>query len=177
MELTSLQLLKFFHRNDIYSIQQPTGAYYPVRKQITLTEIERHKRGEITLGAYCLNKDETCRWACVDLDGKDLLKMRKEAQQIFKLIEIKDLVKGKMIEFSGRRGYHVWVFFKEPVPAPLAQKYLKARLTQLNLSFYEVFPKQTQLTGKGYGNLVKLPMALHRKSNRYSKIITLEGEI
>ena len=39
----------------------------------------------------------------------------------------------------------------------------------------EVFPKQTKITKNGYGNLVKLPLATHRKNGLQSKLF-INGE-
>ena len=40
----------------------------------------------------------------------------------------------------------------------------------------EVFPKQDRLTGKGYGNLVKLPLGVHRVSGRRSRFVGPRGQ-
>ena len=79
-----------------------------------------------------------------------------------------------MLEFSGRKGFHIWIFFNPSVPANYAQQLVKARLNRIELNFYEVFPKQTELNEtRLYGNLVKLPMALHRVNGKRSKILKM----
>ena len=113
MKLTSLQIFKnFFHRKDVYSVQQKSGAYFPVHKKITINEIERHLRGEITLGAYCLDTDETIKWACVDLDGSIDYTPEENKQNLFSLANLiyntfKDFPRA--LEFSGRKGFHIWI--------------------------------------------------------------------
>jgi len=177
VQLTKEQMLKlFFHRSDVFSTQQENGAYFPTKRSPTLEDIQKHLDGKITMGAYCLRQDNTIMWACVDLDGSDLRQMKKEADHIYELFPPNNYIKGRILEFSGRRGYHVWVFFKHPVPAEFGQKLVKARLNTIGMLKYEVFPKQTELNeNRKYGNLVKIPHALHRVSGKRSEILKMEG--
>lgn len=161
----------FFHRQDVFALQQSNGAYFPVKSNITIEEIEKHLEGKITLGSYCLKQDNTVKWACVDLDGTDLPLLLSHATLIY------DEFKGfnRILEFSGRRGYHVWIIFNEPQQALYAQKLVKARLNKLGLISYEVFPKQTELNAtRLYGNLVKIPLATHKMSGKKSIILKME---
>ena len=81
-----------------------------------------------------------------------------------------------MLEFSGRKGYHVWIFFEPTIQAEYAQKLVKARLNRIGSNRHEVFPKQTELNAsRKFGNLVKLPLALHRVSGKRSEILMEEG--
>lgn len=77
-----------------------------------------------------------------------------------------------MIEFSGGKGYHFWFLFSRPVPAAAARRLLNglagAVSGDLTAFSLEVFPKQDRLSGKGLGNLVKLPLGVHRMSGRRS---------
>ena len=168
----------FFHRDDVFAQQLDKGMYFPVKRPITIKDIKQHLKGEITLGAYCLRQDNTVRWCCVDIDihgevnSKSLWEVKKEAIKIYLLFN--DLP--RIIEYSGRRGYHVWILFKKPTNALYAQRLVKARLNREGLNKHEVFPKQTELNeGRKYGNLVKIPMAKHRVSGRFSQILQMEG--
>ena len=175
VELTAEQIKEIFiHRKDVFSTQQESGAYFPTKRPITLTDIEEHLAGKKTIGVYCLDTNSTVKWACVDLDGSDLRRMKSEADIIYDLFH--DF--GRMLEFSGRKGYHVWIFFKQPANADFAQRLVKSRLNRVGLLKHEVFPKQTELNeSRKYGNLVKLPMALHRVSGKRSQILKMEGVI
>jgi len=169
----------FVHRKEVFSTQQNSGAYFPTKREITLNDIEKHLAGEITIGVYCLDTDNTVKWACVDIDGDkslDPLENKKihypEAKIIYNLF--KDYP--RMLEFSGRKGYHIWIFFNPRVAADYAQRLVKARLNRVGLNRHEVFPKQTELNeGRLYGNLVKLPLALHKKTGLRSEILKVEG--
>ena len=110
MKLTPEKILRlFFHRKDAFATQQKSGAYYITKRRITLKDIQTHLNGNITLGAYCLEKDNTVKWACVDIDihgnvsGADLRRVKAEGEEIFN--EFTDY--SRMLEESGRRGYHV----------------------------------------------------------------------
>jgi len=173
--LTPEQILKlFFHRKDVFSTQQSKGMYFPTRRPITLEDIQEHLDGKKTIGAYCLGLDNTVKWACIDIDGAPeiLDHLKKESLIIYELF--KDLP--RMLEFSGRKGFHIWIFFKRKVTADYAQRLLKARLNRIGLNHHEVFPKQTELNEhRKYGNLVKVPLAIHRVSGKKSQILKMEG--
>jgi len=77
-----------------------------------------------------------------------------------------------VIEFSGYKGFHFWYFMERPVPASIVRRALQQIVEPLkpDLSYFdlEIFPKQDHLTGKGLGNLVKLPLGIHRLTGRRS---------
>jgi len=180
MNLTAEQLMGLFvHRKDVFSTQQKNGAYFPTKRPITVEDIEKHIAGDTTIGVYCLEIDNTVKWACVDLDGdkdktpaENRRMLYPEANIVFNTFH--DFP--RMLEFSGRKGFHIWVFFEPRVTADYAQRLVKARLNRVGLNRHEVFPKQTELNeSRLYGNLVKLPMAVHKKTGLRSEIIKMEG--
>jgi hypothetical protein len=177
MKLTAEEMLELFvHRSDVFATQQKNGAYYPTKRPITIDDIKSHLKGEVTLGVYCLNTDNTVKWACIDIDLKEinrteLRRVKEDAEFIYSMFgEF-----SRMLEVSGRRGYHIWIFFKHPINASYVQRMIKSWLNRLKLNKYEVFPKQTELNeNRKYGNLVKLPLGLHKKSGKFSKILKFE---
>jgi hypothetical protein len=80
-----------------------------------------------------------------------------------------------LAEFSGGKGFHFWYIFDSPVTADLARGMLgnikHAICNDLSAFNMEVFPKQRQLSGKGLGNLVKLPLGVHRLTGKCSYFI------
>jgi len=180
MKLTIQELMRLFvNRRDIFATQQKSGAYFPTRRPITEDDIKKHLDGEITIGVYCLDTNNLVKWACVDIDGDKHLApevnkklLYPEAMIIYN--SFSDFP--RMLEFSGRKGYHIWIFFTPRVTADYAQTLVKARLNRVGLNKHEVFPKQTSLNEhRKYGNLVKLPLAVHRKSGLRSEILKMEG--
>ena len=162
----------FVSRKDMFAEQMKTGIYIPIKRPITILDIREHLLGNKTLGSYCLNTDNTIKWVCIDLDGEDLNELDNISRFIY------DNVEGpKMREFSGRRGYHVWFFYNPPILADLGKRIIQAQLHKLNnLGKFELFPKQTSLgPDRLYGNLVKLPLARHQVSGKFSEILQMEG--
>jgi hypothetical protein len=174
MQINPDTIMKMFvSRKDVFAQQINGGGYVPIRREITLQDIQNHLDGEITLGLYCLDTDSTIRWACVDIDGdeNDLLKSRLSANHIYDLFPDFE----RMLEFSGRRGYHIWLFFKTKQNPKYIQTLVKARLDTINEGHHEVFPKQTELneTTK-FGNLVKLICGVHKKTGKRSVILKMD---
>jgi hypothetical protein len=114
----------------------------------------------------------------VDAHPKDgesdeqLLQKQQKAEQeknalckFFEDVNVPYLLEASGTPFS----YHVWVFVK-PVEAVKAREFGRDVLKHLGIKKMEVFPKQTKITKNGYGNLVKLPLATHRKNGMQSKL-------
>lgn len=203
MEVSPTKILALFgHRTDVFAVQSSKGAYFPSKREITVEDVEEHLFGEKTIGLYCLKPDNTVKWCCVDLDKKKACsKCGSESVWInedkwhcnscgaevrdLELVNFKKTAKlvyeafpefPRILEFSGRKGYHIWIFFETPTNASFAQHLVKARIHRLGVYNVEVFPKQTELNeGRKYGNLVKIPFALHKVSNQKSRIIKSEG--
>ena len=180
MKLTPKQLMEIFvNRSDVFSTQQTNGAYFPTRRPITEDDIKKHLKGDITIGVYCLDTNNLVKWACVDMDGDKSLTPQENRRLLYpeaKVIYNTFHDYSRMLEFSGRKGFHIWIFFKPRVTADYAQRLVKARLNRVGLLRHEVFPKQTELNeSRKFGNLVKLPLALHKKTGLRSEIIKTEG--
>ena len=180
MILTPQELYDIFvHRKDVFSVQQKTGAYFPIKRSITIKDLEKHLAGEITIGVYCLDTNNTVKWGCVDIDGdKHLTPKANKKLQYPKSLLIYNLFPEfpRMLEWSGRKGYHVWIFFKKPVLAAYVKKLITARLRRVKIYGIEVFPKQITLNeNRKYGNLVKIPNSKHQVSGIQSEIIKIEG--
>lgn len=175
--LTAEELINIFvNRTDVFAQQLSNGMYVPVKRPITIKDVEKHLKGDWTLGLYCLNTDNKVKWTCVDLDTKarvsELRQFNTMADNIYNLFPDFNRIK----EFSGRRGYHIWLIFKKPIQAKYAKSLIKARLNKLNLPTMEVYPKQTELI-KGvreYGNLVKMPCGIHKLTGKKSTILKMD---
>lgn len=164
----------FFYRKDVFAEQKPTGIYYPIKRPITEYDIQAHIDGKKTIGAYCLNTNNKIKWGCVDIDGDKTLLPEQNEKNLYPLgyvIYNAFPEYERMLEFSGNKGYHIWIFFPKPVYAGFGQKIIKTRLNMLAIFGHEIFPKQTELNeNRKYGNLVKIPQALHKVSGRRSYI-------
>lgn len=167
---TDTQLFEdlFIHRRDVLAEQSPTGAYYPVECE-SPTEldlmVEEHLEGFRTLGSYVLKPDDpTCRFAMIDIDTGD----EEDLNQVYdNLRDGSGLQYAEiLVETSGQKGWHVWVFFSEPHPFARDVRYWLRTVA----AGHELFPKQDKVGAGAYGNLVKLPLGLHQKSHKWSTI-------
>lgn len=182
----------FVHRSDVYAVQQSSGAYFPELRPITEAEVEEHLAGFASYGTYVIDPaDNTCRYLVWDLDIQD------PAALDFLQTHVEDMVTGAlaagddfdtiggefnnlMCEFSGNKGYHVWLFLSEPVPAEKLRRWVSAKFTPKWVeaaqengwpTAIEVFPKQDGVMEGGFGNLVKLPFGVHAVSGGKSEAV------
>lgn len=163
--------------------QRGTG-YSPVKGPLTPNLVRAHLDGAITLGAYNLRLDGCVTWACLDLDMtkkaiEGLAGRRDRARELRdrqrgEALRIRDGLRAAglspLLEDSGRKGFHLWLFLPEPTPAEVVRERLLPLAGQLaprdpDLSL-EVFPKQDGVRSGGLGNLVKLPLGVHLRSGR-----------
>jgi len=165
----------FFSRTDVFAVQMPDGVYKPVRQELTDEDIEAHLRGEIVLGSYQLAPDNTVRWICWDFDAEDgnSESVLPEAKRLVEYIKSKEAYRNSyMQEFTGGRGFHVWLFVK-PIPAFVAMALAHQMVKNAGVEC-EIFPKQAELPPGGLGNLVKVPFGRHMKSGKWSVVLEPE---
>jgi hypothetical protein len=157
----------FVNRNDTYAIQNPDGSYYRVEAPLTDEVLLSHLRGEVTVGVYQIGPERnTVKWLCFDIDSKQTAEVEKLRDTI---VESNFCSKDNiLVEDTGGRGYHLWIFFDPPIPALVAY-YVGRKFEQQSKVKCEVFPKQRVV--EAYGNLVKLPLGIHRKTGERSTFV------
>jgi hypothetical protein len=197
-------LLKFVDlfpgREGVYARQwinekNETG-YSPVREHFSPKVAKNHLMGNITVGSYQLRIDGTLMWAAFDIDLNKKYREKMQAdkknidnESILKTVfntakEIHFILKRlsipSIIEFSGFKGYHVWLFFQSPLPAFQVKIFMNGILKQAAFDSekidVEIFPKQVKLKENGLGNLVKLPLGIHKRTNKFSFFVDENGE-
>jgi superfamily II DNA or RNA helicase/very-short-patch-repair endonuclease len=117
---------------------------------------------DFVMGVYPMLLDETCFFLAIDFDKshweQDILAFLSSCQSM-------GLCAGLERSRSGQGG-HVWLFFKEPIPAGLARRLGTHILTEtmerrpdMGLDSYDrLFPNQDTLPQGGFGNLIALPL-------------------
>jgi hypothetical protein len=169
------QVRRFVGRTDVFSIQLPSGIYVPVKREITDKDLEEHLSGKTTIGCYVINQSGLARFGVIDID-----KSPEEVDFAIRLGESIMLLFpdfDRVLETSGRRGCHIWVFMKQDETPRFIRNLIKTRLKLGGFSDkIEVFPKQDRITEGGFGNLVKLPLGKH-KLGGWSKIIKEEAAL
>lgn len=184
----------FKGREDCFArqwVDRERGAqgYSPVRRPMAEQDVVDHLRGKHTYGIYLLHQDDTVSLGVIDVDCRsDFLKgtISQEDRKLFKqenaylLRRLPEVAASRgipcFVEFSGGKGYHFWFSFSEPVLAAVVRKALIPIAQNISRDLrcfkLEVFPKQDKATGKGFGNLVKLPLGVHRVTGKPSFFVS-----
>jgi hypothetical protein len=182
------------HARQWHDARRDRSGYWPVREPLDARVVEQHLLGRITAGQYVLHPDDTAGFAVLDLDptAEALAEaqlddpaagafcqapMRDHARRI--LLAGEALGLRLFLEDTGGAGLHVWLFFQPRIAASRARALLRELLWRAGpqppaLSI-EMFPKQDRLSGKGLGNLVKLPLGIHQATLRRSRFLDREG--
>ncbi|MBW2660226.1 MAG: DNA primase [Deltaproteobacteria bacterium] len=192
-ENISLFMRLFRGRDDAFARQwsdrdREKQGYVPVRHSLMPADISDHLAGRKTYGIYLLNSDSQVYTGVIDVDLKKSLRdpvqykknknsIRRESLYLHQRID--ELAKQHNVtciaEVSGGKGYHFWFPIKEPVDAGIMRRALLQLSAGLgeDISCFnlEIFPKQDRISGKGFGNLVKLPMGIHRGSGKPSWLV------
>ncbi|HXG59799.1 MAG TPA: CRISPR-associated primase-polymerase type A1 [Planctomycetota bacterium] len=193
-------LTLFRGREDVWARQwcdeRGRVGYSPVRDPLTPSVIRNHLLGNVTVGVYPIRVDDTVRFFAVDLDlNKSALeaaradpaaarKLREDLQGrgVGLLADLKDIGFEPLFEDSGYKGRHYWVFLEQPEAAEVIWRLGEALLAFLSVRIpptmhLEFFPRQPSRGGgaAGVGNLIKLPLGVHRKTGRRSVLLDETG--
>lgn len=191
-------LALFSGREGVYARQwakdrQNTG-YTPVRQPLTHRVAQNHLQGNHTLGVYPLRLDGTVNFVALDLDlpkslviryqpgdpswQAALARLHQYALQLQQAAGQRGL--HTYLEDSGGKGRHLWCFLAQPLSARVARKLGQVwvdwggvRPAEVNL---ELYPKQVSLQPDQLGNLIKLPLGIHRGSGLRGQFLNLQGE-
>ncbi len=188
----------FAGREDVHARQWAKpggeGGYSPVQEPLTPAVVRNHLLGTYTVGVYPIRLDGTCTFFALDLDidkaalgqahgrpdvGRALRDaVRAEAARLLGVLRGLGLV--PLIEDSGYKGRHFWVFLDQPETAEvlhrLGRQLLAWQGPQVPRGLHlEFFPKQAGRSGKGLGNLIKLPLGIHRRTGRRSLLLDEDG--
>ncbi len=202
-EALQLFVSLFSGREGVYARQwaKPPNesGYVPVHEPWTVQVARQHLQGRYTVGIYPLRLDDTVLWMALDFDLPTALCKQTKADQQTKDVAMAKLLRTarayqalaselglhNYLEESGSKGFHLWVFFQEPVPARAARRLglawcQAAKQREIGLTpdigRLEVFPKQAHLQPKELGNLVKLPLGVHQLTGKNSRWLDTKGE-
>ena len=124
-----------------------------VRKPLERQTFVDHLEGRSGIGVYPAVPSSTpfCVWGCSDIDVEDLPSAR--------LLQRTLRTAGVMswVERSRSKGYHVWVFAEDRVPAEDMRRMLLAAHQVADYPAREVNPKQSDVSAHKVGNYVRLP--------------------
>jgi hypothetical protein len=115
-------------------------------------------------GIYPLTKDEKCYFLSFDFDGDNWF----EDAVSLKTTCLEENLHSAIERSRSGEGGHLWIFFKEKIPAVTARKlgtYIITKTISKNFKFdmksYDrMFPNQDTMPEGGFGNLIALPFQL-----------------
>lgn len=187
----------FAGREGVHARQwaSPTGkcGYTPIHEPFTPAVARGHLLGNYTVGIYPLRMDNSVLFLAFDLDVAKFAMARQAAKQrsMEGLLRRTQEIACRLldaaasheitgyIEDSGHKGRHVWIFFNTPLPATAARRLAHALSEaagplppEVTL---EIFPKQARVTKAGLGNLIKLPLGVHRATGRRGLFVDPRG--
>ena len=171
------------------------GGYSPVHEPFTAAVAKNHLLGSYTVGVYPIRLDGTCTFFALDLDVEKSAIEQARTQPTFAkqvradlrqharrlLDDLRGLGFAPLFEDSGYKGRHFWVFLDQTEPAEVLHqfgRYLLAWQSPLLARglHLEFFPKQGRREGKGLGNLIKLPLGIHRRTGRRAALLDDDGQ-
>jgi len=130
--------------------------------KLTDEQIQKHLDGFHQIGVYPLLQDNTTWFLAADFDKAN---WQNEAITFLNACKEKG-VPAYMERSRSGNGGHVWIFFDKPYPAIRSRNIFISILEQSGAfsifdkssSFDRLFPNQDFLSGKGFGNLIALPL-------------------
>ena len=141
-----------------------TFQNYNEKSHLNLTDeqIQKHLNGLQQIGVYPLLEENTSWFLAADFDKAN---WQDEAIAFLNACKEKQIPAYLERSRSGNGG-HVWVFFDKPYPAIKSRKIFISILEDSGAfsmfdkssSFDRLFPNQDLLSGKGFGNLIALPL-------------------
>ena len=138
-----------------------SDGFRPERLEEPLT-VERFEQEHLAqkqcLGFYLMDTESRVQCSCIDFDdhGEDAEWRAKAETYYFLLCEL-GLSPVMEVSSSGS-GAHLWLHFKQPVPAVQVRSFWKKIAEQSGVQIKEIYPRQDKLRGKGLGNLVRYPL-------------------
>ena len=131
------------------------GDYYEPKGKITLPILMAHLEGREAISVFAWAK--TTKFICFDVDKADKRTVRRVIDTLAEIGIDRDRV---YVSLSGRKGYHVEVFFDTPVFNNYARD-----LYELVLYFGKISPEKIELrpTSK---QAIKIPLGVNHKSGK-----------
>lgn len=176
----------FVNRSDVYaqaylSKDKKRMSYAKKEGLIDKALIEEHINANITLGAYQLNGN-CVKWGCADFDANT----KEDFENAKKLYsKARELGFKPLLEMSGGGEFkcHIWFFCDSKTEAKDMKFFLEDLCEKAGIKPHEIFPKQLSSDKTlPYGNLVKLPLAFHLVTQKFSyflndfePVINVEG--
>ena len=140
------------------------GKAFIVKEEVTDKHWQDHIAGTVpSLGIIPIRDDNTCSWSCIDVDDYTV--------DVRKTINLYTKLNLPIIPCRSKSGgFHLFIFYTEPVPAKDAIAKLTEIASVLGFADCEIFPKQESLNAErgDTGNFLNLPYWNGDMSGRYA---------
>ena len=172
------RFLRLFVNRLAYTVQSTKpgrgGKHYYYRpkdgRQLSLSTIQGHLNGKLTIGIYALNPDtQRSKWVAIDADYQNALDDLLRLQWELHLDGVEAALE------KSRRGAHLWIFAEKPLLAQQCRVYIYNLALRLRVPVkggaglaegIEVFPRQDQLGPGEFGNAIRGPLGIHRSAGK-----------
>lgn len=184
-ELAEL-LNKYFSTDQIYHAEQmPDGTYRKSYGTVSIGLLKSLLINSGSVAVYQKNNDMSVKWICFDFDilKKNLNSVNEQCARVELKRAVEYFCRGLteievpyLLEFSGNRGFHIWITFDEVINYRNAYELQQAILEKIdfnydkNLIAVDLFPSSGVPTD-GVGLGVKIPLSKHKKTGKYSIIL------
>lgn len=184
----------FVGREDLYALDGITDGRGrrndEILQPLLADVVKKHLEQKETVGTYIQRSNGTVKYLVIDLDISKgvLLQCKNEAMRqeymdkclhmaAHVMKELRHMGVTGYLEQSGYRGYHIWVFFSEWIPARYAnllsdiidQRTGGMRREQSESGIQiEYFPNKTRIRNGKKGQCIKLPWGVHPKTGKVS---------
>jgi len=189
----------FNGRDDLYASEHVdangTRRFYPVFSPLTEAVWLSHLNGQSSIAQYVITRGGAVYYMVLDYDVQKptwMLASTSDSLRAEWLDKVRECAVRMChiarenrfpayMEFSGRRGYHVWFFFEDGVPLDVVFDFsVKLRQLQGELPegiTCESFPNQKRYTDTVPGPLMKLPFGVHGSSGQRSLFVLDDGSV
>jgi hypothetical protein len=172
---TAEEFMRLFVNRLAYGIQRerplPDGTvpYIKQTRPLDLGVVRMHLNGDLTINLYAINpQTQNSKWVAIDADFEGSLEALFQLQWELK----QDGVEAALEQ--SRRGGHLWIFGEKPLLASQCRIYIYNLALRLGVPVkggglkegIEIFPRQDTIKDGAYGNAIRAPLGVHRKSNR-----------
>lgn len=194
-ELAIKLINTFFYNRHVYAIQEKNDNkffYITNYKKIDPPTLKYILKTKGSVVSYQQNI-EKLQWICLDFDIKseclennynffsdDYYRKLLLADLEITIDFLNDKKIHYLVEFSGNRGFHIWILFDQEISKKLGFAIIESIVNSLKLKncnniddplTIDKFPKTSSSKGNKIGLGVKIPLSFHLKSDRYSYLV------
>jgi hypothetical protein len=173
-------------RDDVIAEQQKDGSYLPVEGAgLTLERFLAHVGQKKTFAIYNMDDLKRVSFGLFDVDVPErkqgwsailsgIEAKREETLRIMKTLLDMGLKRDNLLLEFPTVGFHILIFFKDPVAAKNVKHVMQKVLEKSGLTHIPFYPRKIE--DRPYGDRVQLPLRINRNTSRRSNFIRdLEG--